>query len=86
MSDLRQELALLRQHVAKLERRIEALESDDLDTDHDAWIERNRNAINESLAEDDAALARGEYIQGTVEELRRYFLEKTRKRIHSRRA
>lgn len=78
MNDVLQELASLRQHVAELEQRIEALEAEGFDADFDAWVERNKAAINASILEDDEAMARGEYFEGTVDELRARFLAETR--------
>ncbi len=78
MNDLTEEVARLRHYVEKLERRIEALEGDDVDLDVDAWIASNADALKASFKQDDEALARGDYIQGTVEELRARFLLEAR--------
>ncbi|MCC6919134.1 MAG: hypothetical protein IT548_08005 [Alphaproteobacteria bacterium] len=79
MNDLTQEVARLRRYVEKLERRIEALESDkDDQAEWDAWIERNKDALNESIREGREALARGDYIEGTIDELRAWILRDAR--------
>lgn len=78
MSDLEQEVALLRQYIERLEHRIEALEDEGADLDLDAWVARNKDALNDSIREGRESLARGDYIEGTVDELRARFFSDAR--------
>jgi predicted nucleic acid-binding Zn-ribbon protein len=64
---LRQELARVRQQIDELEDRIDATESDGADLE--AWVERNKDALRESIREGREALARGDFIEGTADEL-----------------
>ncbi|RJF87677.1 hypothetical protein D3874_12130 [Oleomonas cavernae] len=82
----RQEIAKIREALDALERRLDAgdLEQDfgpaPTGADLDVWLERNQDALMETLREGDEQLARGEYREGTAAELHDYFAEKYRRR------
>jgi hypothetical protein len=48
--------------------------------DIDAWFERNHEALEEMVREGDAAIARGDYRDGTASEHLEYFLDRARRR------
>lgn len=79
---VKEQIARLRHELEELERQVDAAEADGVDADDeaelDAWIERNREALNASIRAGREAEARGDFIEGTADELLDHFLTKAR--------
>lgn len=71
MTSVKLEIARLRRELDQMETRFDAGEPDnpDADAEFTSWLQRNRDALNESIKEARAAVARGEYFEGTTDEL-----------------
>ena len=77
-------IARIRLELDDLEREIDGESLDAAGGDDmpglDAWIERNRDALNASMERGDEAIARGDYFTGTADELFDLILERARKK------
>lgn len=83
---IREQIAHIRLELDEIEQQLDNAEQNGVsfasDAELDAWIVRKKDALNASIERGDEAIARLDYIEGTIEQLRRHFME----RLHTQTA